>query len=746
MASPVNIGDVIAILTQIHNVYNAYKSTPDKLRLALQKFDDTEEECRALNRILATSRRQELRSYPGTQDLMHDLERAYEYFQQFKPLTDDDGKVRMYAKAKKIFSPKWSWAEVSSHVEKVMLHRNNITNFKQTVLIQAAQDNIELSMHSIRLQLEREEQNQSSSRRLLRDNASVLSSDHMSILSKASRSLGIARQLENEPSDQVVFHLSPVIEASSASAQSIYAAGSGDLRGKLAEIVERSELHKPETLQVISVRDLEYIAELPEQWYQSRKQQKSRPNASSKAIIPTNEKNSSLIPIRSHGERSTHIVPSETIDDDTVSLSPSWKRAFSKVQYREGSVADSLASEVLLPQPALPLVDSPREDSSIAEYAVDHGEENLISGKVMITTPFVISPSIQQPLQCHLELHRTEGSMRIQASTSKTFNQDAMPCLGYGNGATPLQMLHVDDEGSQDVPRRTPRHLTFKHAVLGGTTSFPKILHPSAELYVTGSGTHPYLIEFYNHQYLQVEGYSKLPKAVKGLMYHFERKEDRDLVRQSIFGKQLLGSIGISTVQFLKLPKFMPKPCNTQAMSLWRSLPAGHSFGNSTVDAGELTLTIQCSTQGKQTVPDCAVEFVILNLDRAKVTRVRDNEGKELQLEVALVLEHGKPSDELEVPTMMNPSGGNSPDTNVSTSSRYSVTSESDHSNTPSLRNSSRPGSIILPSLRRASVTSTTSNTQLTSLRCWIKFTESSRSFVRDKIRFLDILSANWRG
>lgn len=272
MASPLNIGDAVAILTSIYKTYDAYRSTPDKLRQALRRFEDAEKECEALNGVLATSRRREYRTWPGTAGFVADLQMARDFFWQFKPLTDEAGNVKMIAKVKKTIRVQWDWLEVEKHVANVNTHRENMNNFKQTVLIQAAYDNTELHLHTLRVHLENRQGTTQVVQGTVQDDGSSLSSEHMSVLSRASRSLRVARQMQIEPPRRHEVRLSPIIEASSSSTRTSQTDGQDDLRRKVADFVEKVELHKPGSLQVARLQDLRYIAELPERWYRSQQE------------------------------------------------------------------------------------------------------------------------------------------------------------------------------------------------------------------------------------------------------------------------------------------------------------------------------------------------------------------------------------------------------------------------------------------------------------------------------------------
>ena len=214
MSSPVNLGDAIALLAQIYKAYDAYRSTPDQVRQVFKRLEDTEKECQSLNKILASSRHPDLRSWPGTEDFITDLEAARAYLSKYHPLTND-GITRM-ARVKQTTLMKWEWSQFEKHTASIDRHRDNMKDFKQTVLIQTAQANIELQIAAIRLQLKNQAfSNSVYTNAMCDDRVSIVSdTDHVSLLSKASRSLQAVRALEATPHVQRRLPLSPVLESS----------------------------------------------------------------------------------------------------------------------------------------------------------------------------------------------------------------------------------------------------------------------------------------------------------------------------------------------------------------------------------------------------------------------------------------------------------------------------------------------------------------------------------------------------
>lgn len=734
MASPVNIGDAIAILAQIYHIYDAYKNTPDKLCQALRKFEDAERECKALNRILATSRRPEYRTYPGSPDLVKDLAKARDFFERFEPLTDSSGKkVQMTARVKKTFSAKWSWSQVENHVATIEMHRDNMKNFKQDVLIQAAYDNMTLQIHGIRLQLGGKESTSGMGQATIQDETSSFSSDRISVLSRASHSLKLARQLERGPSKNRQLQLSPIIEASSTSTRPDAGDVAGDLKQNVADLVEKAELHKPDHLQLATSEDLERLAKLPARWLklqQGLTQQSSGQLSSSRVANGRGVLDTISIHSVSHSNRSSTYVP--IANDDAFSISPSWRNAFARVQYGQNEPSLSSISERLLPDAA---IDTELDATTISDnYSIcsttAEQDQSFIVDEVMIITPWHT-----RPLPCQLKMIPSEGSLCIQSSTIKKFHANALPPMGGSVAVTPSSLLHMSDTSDEIRPaEQVP--LVFNHAVLCGMSSFPKVLHPSAEMTSPGTDSYPYIVEFYQHQYMQVDRYEKLQRAVKGLAYLFRHKEDRDAVRQKIFGRQLLASVGISTIEF---DTASPKPCGTQAASLWKRFPSVTEQQDSdpACHPNELTITIQCSTKGKRTEPDCAKEFIVLNIRSKNVDKIKYSAGKELELDLQLI-----EREDLESPTT-DMSGGilSSDASNISgISERSQSHSLDDPIQSPKI--GSRKQSFFSKS-RTLSIVSAVTTKPSNSLRCYLKFTEGSPSLDKAKERFLDALQTN---
>jgi len=725
MASPLNIGDAVAILTSIYKTYDAYRSTPDKLRQALRRFEDAEKECETLNGVLATSRRQEYRTWPGTAGFVADLQMARDFFRQFKPLTDEAGNVKMIAKVKKTIRVQWDWLEVEKHVANVNTHRENMNHFKQTVLIQAAYDNTELHLHTLRVHLENRQGTTQVVQGTVQDDGSSLSSEHMSVLSRASRSLRVARQMQIEPPRRHEVRLSPIIEASSSSTRTSQTDGQDDLRRKVADFVEKVELHKPGSLQVARLQDLRYIAELPERWYRSQQeQQQQHGSGPSPRHVPISTDLLSRSSILGFSYVPAQ-VPARS--GDAISISPSWHIALDKAQYGSNVVGSPTLCASISPERALEIDDVTISDGASVDSAQTDEEEQVIEG-VMIMTPF-----LARPMPCRLKLVQSAGSLCIQSTTIKRFYREALPALDGITSSSLLPITGSNDDGIY-TPEMTP--LIFNHAVLPGMSSFPKILHPSAEVSTNAFDAHRYLIDFYQHQYLQVERYPNLPKAMMGLSYAFERETDRNLLRQKIFGKQLLASVGVSTVQFAT--GSVPKPCGTQAASLWKNTPISPENSNASDCGDELTITIQCSMKGKPT-PDCAIEFRILKIDHKNIEKVRINKGKELELKLRR-LEPNKHE-----PLTVVASGGVM--SSSSTTSNLSNISDSSHSSAeaPSLAKSqSRRTSLFSPS-RKSSITSVSTTKPLASFLCYIKITEEGNGSTRAKKDFLDALETSFK-
>ena len=719
--SAVQVGDVLAVLHEIYKAYDAYRTIPDKLRHALTKFKDAEDEVSTLNKILAGSRRPEHRSYPGTAQLFDDLQTARNYFKRFEPLTDESGKVRMTSRVKKTFSAKWNWDAVDAHVETMNAHRERIKDFKHTVLIQAALDNTELQISSIKLQLNCGHPSFRGPEplRLALDNASTSSSDRMSVLTRASKSLKIARRLESNPTTQLQQGLSPVIEASSASTQSTGL--TGDLKEEIADYVERNELYRPEALQLDRQQELEYIGRLPGRWMRSQQRALEKAQQEPIPIESTSDIVSDVSPVASRYRADLNFSSAaefQRVVDDTGSISLSWKGAFDNVQLNGGQRSLRSLDEIPLPDPALDLDDVSDSDSGTTDDTNPADDHFALPESIMIITPWTGS----QPIQCHLKMVQSEGSLCIQSTSVRRFHLDVMPTLGGRDGISPSSLLRIKEETAGAIEASDLMALTFNHAVLGGLDSFPRILHPTAESTTTRNNTHPYMVTFYSHQFLSVDGYEKLPKAVRGLAYLFRGKADRDLFREKVFGKKLLASVGIATIQLDR--KGQMKPCGTQAMSLWLGTKPDTAQPTDRPPVSELlTVTVQCNSRGKQTEPDCAIEMAVLKA--RNVDNVRNKVGKELELEVRPLI------DKTEDDETTMAGGVLSSDASVlSSSSERSYSIGSNKSSTFFKR-------------RTSSVTSVTTLKPVPSFHCFIKFTESSDDYIHAKRRFVDALKAN---
>ena len=736
MASPVQIGDIIVILTKIYNVYEAYRSTPGKLRQALKKFEDAESECKALNAVLASSRRRENQLYPGTWKLEADLEKAKNFFERYEPLTSADGKVKTVAKARRITSAKWNWSDVEQHVATIDMHRDNMKDFKQTVLIQAAQDNVELHIHSIRLQLEERERSFQAAQPPLRDDASAASSDQISILSKASKSLKATSQWQRASSRPHRLRLSPVVEASSASPRSSDVEMSDDLKDRMATFIERRELHRANSLQFATMQDFEYLAKLPQKWLQSQKQQPSQLDLPSPqlSIPPTPqitlraESISDTFSTREMTESVETILRCPPLRGESASISPSWRSVLGKVQYGHGSTASSSISERILGQPALDL-DTVTVSGVASVYSTESEEDAyMVINGVELVLPWQRTP----PMPCRLRVIPTDASLNVEATTVETFHPTALPPLGGNGPLTPSDLMRsghkVGDTDKTTI--RVPIVFTQAIQLNGGMRSFPKVLHPRAETVASATNTYPYMIDFYEHQFVKVEAYSKLPMAVRGLGYRFQRKEDRDTIREQIFGKQLLASIGVAKIQF---DQRSPTPCGTQAATLWGT----RTKEDPRTTFGDLTITIQCSTRRDSTKPDCAIEFTVLKLISRNLDKLRKSEGKELELEI-LQLQSEDPED------MASERSGSVVSGN-STGSNISVFSESAQSTMSVSPEVNAPAhSSFFSNRRSSSVVQTPTRKPPSPLRCYLTFSEGP-SLTKAKGQFLDALQAYFR-
>ncbi len=725
MASPVNIGDAIAILVSIYKAYDAYKSTPDELRQKLRRFESTEKECKALNKVLATSQREVHRTWPFTADLVADLKKARDFFQQFEPLTDDHGNVKMIAKVKKLVKVRWDWSEVEKHVKTVDMHRKDMRDFKQNVLIQAVNDSIKLQLQMMRSQHGQQEGVSANPRDLLRVDAISIASDRMSrmsVLTKVTIFLDRACELRPEPSRRHEVPLSPIIEDHQSSTEDNPPVVTNDLKRSVADFIESKQLHKPDSLQIASLQDLEYIAELPTQWQQLQLSRQESPVVLHERRNPT-----SLLPRTTIQSSPPVLAPIPARNDDAISISPSWNMALERAQYGSMHIGLTTASSTItLPEPALSLEQETLSDkaSSVGSTTIE-GVEQPIEG-VMIHVPFFANP-----MQCRLRMIQSEGSLCVQSTTVDRFHGDFPPTL---DAVTPFSLLRVSDRDEDESHSGGPSPLIFNHAVMAGISSFPKVLHPGGE---TGT-LYPYIIDFYQHQYIQVEGYPKLPRAVKGLSYAFKEKSDRDLVRQRIFGKRLLASAGTATIKFDT--KSVPKPCQAQSTSLWRGIPSTADTSDTAGHTNDLTVTIHCSTEGHQTA-DTAIELRISKLNLENLDAVKENEGKVLKLRVFRV----EPEQQLDHQAPVA-SGGLLTNTTTSSTSNSSNISSSSTGAVEGTMHSSPPSRIkswLSSGSRRSSVASLATTQQSALFQAYITFMEGSNGLTSAKNEFLDALKEN---
>lgn len=694
MSLPVNLGDAIALLEQIYKLYDAYRTVPDQVRSALKKFEDTKNECERLKKILAQSRDSELRAWPGAEDFETDLKAALDYLKAYQPLVEA-GTTRM-ARVKATTVMKWKWPEFEKHTAAIQQHRENMRAFRADVQLQMTLYGIELGIRQIQITGQHMQAGAQSQRMVPDDVVSVASNtDRMSLLSTARSSLRMVRQLQSTPS-QKRLQLSPVLEGSSSmSSQRDQTAD--DLRVNLAGFIERRQLYTQEDIENAREEDLEYLIREPLKWCRSHLNPEPLPQAGTTL---------------GSGSRASQFATGTQfrLDDIELSLGDSFGNSiFGALNYDQSSIRRTIAQSHLLPESAMD-----PDVSSISEIS-STGSDEAAEISVEISEATITVPWIKAALPCQLKLIRSEGSLHIHSSTTKTFQPNKRPSIA---GQTPSDLLNMASSlAGQSIP------IIFSHAVLGGMSSFPKILHPTAEV---ESEEYPYVVEFYDHQYLKVEGYSGLERGVQGLRYSFKVKKDRDSLRQEIFGKELLASVGLSTVQFDANSKSIPKPCTTQAATLWRSRG----------ESPELSITVQCSTKGKQTKPDCAREFIIVKYDLRKIEKVRNSEGKELELMI-------RPIDNTLSP-LPSPglSGGvlssNSTASNVST---YSAGSEN-RQDLASPSNRSRRTSYLSIG-RSPSIATMETIKPVKTFTCYIGFTENSSRLVRAKDRFLDVLKRN---
>lgn len=723
MASPVQIGDIIAILNAVYQAYDAYRSTPDELTQALSRFERAKNECEALNQTLSRSRRQSHRRWPGTDDFLADLQSAHDFFKQFKPLLDI-GSTNKLNRIRSTVSARWNAAKVKYHADRIEMHCNSMQNFKQTVVIEMAQDTVELQLQSIRLQLEQSQANVRMHQSHIRDDASSIMSDRMSTLTRVKRSLKAARQLQLEPAPERPTGLSPVLEAGSASLRSQPMDSSNELRHRIVERIERAHLYDADSVETITIQDLEYIARLPERWLQRQREQQVQ--AQRHMISPPSGHLAPLSPretmhLADPGLGLSILEPgpvSSTISprlEDTQSLSPSWNLAFDRAQFGGFTDAGSSASTRILGDPALDFEKMTFDDGASLHLTQSEEQHDVVEG-VLLRTPF----DKQFPVKLDLKL--TQGSLHVQATTEEMFSLDSLPILAKMTPSTVLRLgRHGDAEDSQE---RQP--LIFHHAIEPGMRSFPRVLHPRAQ---DPRSAYPYVIEFYEHQYFTSELYPKLPKAVMGLSYHFKDKKARNTVREAMFGKELLASVAVDNIQFDNGSK--PKPCGTQVSTLWKS-------------GSKISITVQCSTKGEP-APDCAVELKITGVDMKELEKVRGSTGKGINLKVRKI-EHeatNQASPTLSAGVLSSSS---------TTRSAFSGVSDSSNSTTDgqtSLGSQSRKSSwAFSPSLKSSKMSIMTTKSARTvkavsSFYCFIRFTESNDKFIRAKKDFLDALKRN---
>jgi hypothetical protein len=194
---------------------------------------------------------------------------------------------------------------------------------------------------------------------------------------------------------------------------------------------------------------------------------------------------------------------------------------------------------------------------------------------------------------------------------------EASACIRAGPEPTIMTPGRLFSDGPHDTR-------VFQHPFVQGLESFPRILHPAIDTMDPLHSKAPYTIHFIRPQFSIIEHHQCSDHRSDQIKYHFETQDDRDLVREAIFGKLLLANAGVEEVK-LKNTTI----CDMEIISLWQEkAPDGQQ---------QLPISITAAVYSRRdpsAPPEISEYWVIDHAKLSKsLTKARKHGGK-LALEV----------------------------------------------------------------------------------------------------------------
>lgn len=289
------------------------------------------------------------------------------------------------------------------------------------------------------------------------------------------------------------------------------------------------------------------------------------------------------------------------------------------------------------------------------------------------------------PILCNLSLSESQSSVSLWATT------DTKPM-------TPRMLFYPDN--------RVP---VYKHSLLPGVGSFPSVKHPSADTVTPMHKDAPYSIHFVKPQMQSVDQHSAHEYEPCGVKYHFEDREDRDVMRQTIFDKTLLVAVGVDKVWIKD-----KTACVTESLTLWQQHPVDGQ-------PPDVTITFPYYTKPNSAAPECVIEYLVCPRENfVEDLRKAKREHKTLCLDV------------LPMPRLES---DHEDDVGARQGSVYTVATSSTNA---SIRSTRSIRSICSRLSRRSSGAAFSPRDDITDVT--IKFSESKEEYVTDKITFLNKL------
>ncbi|KAK4938969.1 hypothetical protein LTR66_015046 [Elasticomyces elasticus] len=607
-------------------------------------------------------------------------------------------------------------------------HRAEIRDFRELVVLQATQDNTELQLATLQALLSQAPASRRSSRTAEVAHSDAKSTYRMRSLRRADEALRVAQA--TRPA---------IMPAETESPLSNPTINSLDLRHIIADYAERHQLDDPQVFERATLPEIEYLSDVEAEHNDS-----VPPNLMSPAPHDDTSAAPHRLPVAAHDlGHNDHSMARMLLPQirDARSLSSSWRHALGHAELGTASlsntnqVTNAKADTLHLPQPALDA-----DSASIATTIIYIFEDSiepvqLVNGAVMLVTPYTGSKG----MPCDVTITQI-GSLYVQAVTKRTFPADSMPSLGENLSMTsPFIAPRRESTLIHEAPTSLP--LVFRHALTGGLASFPRIIHPSAEIANYKPNTYPYAVEFYTYQML----------SLPALNIIFQAKADRDLVREKMFGKQLLASVGVDRVDFEL--KQITKPCWTQPMSLWKTnTKVVNDVSTININSAILSITVQCNSADKNTKPDSAMELEVLGA--RNISPVVKSTGKDLELRVRVL---GSTSN-LSSTDPTSPKGGPNDDPQSSDTSVFSEMSYDsqtiEQAQVPkttrklsflSIKKKSTTESIKSPSKSPNGPEGKSGMQTPGTFSCFVRFTETTAEYVEQKLHFLKQLEESVR-